>query len=43
LTIPADKRDAAERALKVFERGCPVAQTLKDSVAFEHDWEIIEE
>ncbi|MYL64127.1 hypothetical protein GLW07_12265 [Bacillus hwajinpoensis] len=43
LIIPSEKRNAAERALNVFERGCPVAQTLKGSVAFEHDWEIIEE
>ncbi|WP_420541716.1 OsmC family protein [Guptibacillus spartinae] len=43
LSIPVGKRDAAERALKVFERGCPVAQTLKGCVAFEHDWEIKEE
>ncbi|MDO6656819.1 OsmC family protein [Anaerobacillus sp. 1_MG-2023] len=42
LIIPEGKREAAERALHVFERGCPVAQTLKGCVAFEHDWEIIE-
>ncbi|WP_370314228.1 OsmC family protein [Guptibacillus hwajinpoensis] len=43
LIIPEGKREAAERALHVFERGCPVAQTLKGCVAFEHDWEITEE
>ncbi len=41
--IPEGKRDAAERALAVFERGCPVAQTLKGCVEFEHKWEITEE
>ncbi len=43
LKIPAGKREAAERALSVFERGCPVAQTLKGCVALEHSWEIEEE
>jgi uncharacterized OsmC-like protein len=43
LTIPAGKRPEAERALAVFERRCPVAQTLRGCVAFEHAWEIQEE
>ena len=30
-------------ALAVFERGCPVAQTLKGCVEISHAWEIIEE
>jgi uncharacterized OsmC-like protein len=42
LTIPPGKREEAERALAVFERGCPVAQTLKGCVAFTHEWEIRE-
>ncbi|WP_079509275.1 OsmC family protein [Mesobacillus jeotgali] len=42
LKIPAGKKDAAERALNVFERGCPVAQTLKDCIHFTHTWEIEE-
>ena len=42
LTIPHGKRDDAERALAVFERGCPVAQTLKGCVAITHEWEIQE-
>ena len=33
ITIPADKRAEAERALAVFERSCPVHQTLKNCVA----------
>ncbi|WP_083802828.1 OsmC family protein [Bacillus sp. SG-1] len=40
--VPEGKRDAAERALSVFERGCPVAQTLKGAVEFDHSWEIEE-
>ncbi len=43
LTIPKGKKDDAERALAVFERGCPVAQTLKGCVAISHSWQIIEE
>jgi len=43
LKIPKGKRDEAERALAVFERGCPVAQTLKGCVAISHSWQIIEE
>jgi uncharacterized OsmC-like protein len=42
LTIPRGKREDAERALAVFERGCPVAQTLKGCVAITHEWEIHE-
>ncbi len=42
LTVPAGKREEAERALAVFERGCPVAQTLKGCVAITHSWEITE-
>lgn len=36
LTIPKGKRPEAERALAVFERRCPVAQTLAGCVTFEH-------
>nr|WP_280953438.1 OsmC family protein [Alkalicoccus urumqiensis] len=43
LIIPAGKREACERVLSVFERGCPVAQTLKGCVEFHHTWEITEE
>ncbi|UOQ92174.1 OsmC family protein [Halobacillus shinanisalinarum] len=42
LEIPKDKRSEAERALSVFERNCPVAQTLKGSVQIDYDWEIKE-
>lgn len=40
--VPSGKKEAAERALSVFERNCPVAQTLKGSVEFAHTW-VIEE
>ncbi len=43
LVIPRGKREEAERALSVFERGCPVAQTLKGCVKITHAWEIVEE
>ncbi|WP_372868424.1 OsmC family protein [Planomicrobium okeanokoites] len=38
--VPAGKEETAERALKVFDRGCPVAQTLKGAVEIEHAWDI---
>jgi uncharacterized OsmC-like protein len=40
--VPLGKREAAERALQVFEAGCPVAQTLKGCVQFKHSWTIEE-
>jgi uncharacterized OsmC-like protein len=43
LRIPQGKRAEAERALAVFERGCPVARTLKGCVEIAHAWEITEE
>jgi uncharacterized OsmC-like protein len=43
VTIPQGKREEAERAFEVFERGCPVAQTLKGCVTFKHEIEITEE
>ncbi|WP_088105451.1 OsmC family protein [Halalkalibacter urbisdiaboli] len=42
LKVPKGKTAAAERALSVFEQGCPVAQTLKGAVDFIHSWDIIE-
>jgi uncharacterized OsmC-like protein len=43
LKIPRGKRVEAERALAVFERGCPVAQTLKGCVTIEHESDFVEE
>lgn len=41
--VPAGKRPEAERALSVVERGCPVAQTLKECVTLEYHSKITEE
>ena len=30
--IPADKREAAERALRVHPQGCPAHQSVKDAI-----------
>ncbi len=43
LKIPRGKREKAERALSVFERSCPVSQTLKGCIEFIHTWNIEEE
>lgn len=43
LIIPEGKKAAAERALAVFHRSCPVAQTLAGAVEFEHTWTIEEQ
>lgn len=43
LRIPSGKRAEAERALAVFERGCPAAQSVKGCIAIEHAAEIVEE
>ncbi|HEY9723163.1 MAG TPA: OsmC family protein [Oscillatoriaceae cyanobacterium] len=43
LRIPAGTRTAAERAISVFERGCPIANTLRGCVTITHDHEIEEE
>ncbi|WP_456274968.1 OsmC family protein [Bacillus sp. AK031] len=42
LKVPEGKRATAERALSVFEKGCPVAQTLKGAIEFNHSWDIQE-
>ncbi|WP_018131086.1 OsmC family protein [Effusibacillus pohliae] len=42
LKIPQGTRETAERVLAVFDRGCPVAQTLKGSVEFHYTWTIHE-
>jgi uncharacterized OsmC-like protein len=33
LAVPADSRDAAERALAVHPEGCPAHQSVKDAIA----------
>jgi len=42
LEIPKAKRAAAERALHVFERYCPLSQSIKGSIDINISWEIIE-
>ena len=32
LTIPADKREEAERALQVHPAGCPAHESVKDAI-----------
>lgn len=32
LTIPAENREAAERALRVHPEGCPAHQSVKDAI-----------
>lgn len=41
--IPKGTREAAERALNVFEKACPVAQTLKGAIQLDNTWDITEE
>jgi uncharacterized OsmC-like protein len=33
LTVPAEAREAAERALEVHPEGCPAHQSVKDAIA----------
>jgi uncharacterized OsmC-like protein len=33
LTVPAEAREAAERALEVHSEGCPAHQSVKDAIA----------
>lgn len=41
--VPAGTRPAAERAIAVFERGCPVHQTLKNCIDIAIETEVTEE
>jgi organic hydroperoxide reductase OsmC/OhrA len=41
--VPKGKREEAERAIEIHERGCPVAQSLKRGVAVSWNGEITEE
>lgn len=43
IRLPAGKKDEAERALSVHERGCPAAMTVKDCIAIEWSAEFEEE
>ena len=37
LAVPADAREAAERALHVHPEGCPAHQSVKDAIAITWD------
>jgi len=37
VTVPAESRDAAERALAVHSEGCPAHQSVKDAIAVTWD------
>jgi organic hydroperoxide reductase OsmC/OhrA len=39
LTIPADKREEAERAVAVHDKGCPATQSVSPSIKVEWDAE----
>ncbi len=39
LTIPKDKREAAERAVAVHDKGCPATQSVSPSIMVEWDAE----
>ena len=43
LTIPAGKRDAAERALQVHPQGCPAHESVKDAIKITYEADIKEE
>ena len=37
VTVPEDKREAAERALRIHPRGCPAHESVKDAIAVTWD------
>src|SRR2546422_8023246 len=37
LTVPADARESAERALAAHPRGCPAHESVKDAIAIRWD------
>src|SRR5262247_1277610 len=37
LAVPADARDATERALRLHPEGCPAHQSVKDAIAITWD------
>ena len=42
LKVPADKREAADRALAVYSRGCPAYQSVTRGINVEWDADIEE-
>jgi uncharacterized OsmC-like protein len=43
LVIPKGTREETERALRVYARGCPAHESVKDAIAITDDAEIEEE
>ena len=41
--VPKGKRDEAQRAIDVHEKGCPASQSVQRGIAIEWDGEIEEE
>jgi organic hydroperoxide reductase OsmC/OhrA len=38
VVIPADRRDAADRALATHQQACPVARSIQSAIAITTDW-----
>ncbi|MFQ5840379.1 MAG: OsmC family protein [Nitrospinota bacterium] len=41
--VPKGKREEAQRAIEVHEKGCPAAQSVKRGIAIEWDGEVEED
>ena len=41
--VPKGKREEAERAIEVHEKGCPVAQSVKRGIQVEWEGNVLEE
>jgi organic hydroperoxide reductase OsmC/OhrA len=38
VTVPADKREAADRALATHQQACPVARSIGAAIDITTDW-----
>ena len=43
LTVPAGKKEQAERMIEIHEQNCPVSQSVRRGIAVEFDGEVNEE
>ena len=41
--VPTGKRDEAQRAIDVHEKGCPASQSVQRGIAIEWDGQVVEE
>jgi organic hydroperoxide reductase OsmC/OhrA len=41
--VPRGKREDAQRAIKVHEKGCPASQSVQRGIKIEWDGEVVEE